>query len=828
MNYRNRFKKNGFSLMEILIAVFIVAILSVVTIPVINKQLSKTNEYSYYLAYNTVVKMAGQIVALGDPEDDTAFVTPDTTRVAHKFDSLKLSATNWFNNLAAKYTNTHTFILSKFVPKTFAAQVTTPAFRSWGGWTSDAYDEDLWMGYQVCQKGRTGQFIKDVKTETVVNEVTGESTTNTTYDYYVASDFNNCIGYDESGSITDEYGFTLNTPKNQVIRDVLNDEYSELITLTAAQVQNMANAIANQNYTGTTPNARAFCEGIFRNLYSGTKKVGGVVHTVSVNFEPYDSGEDEGDDEDEEESGTSTLSTDYYSEEGGVCEVTSEFMHTSYNEDENQHVVSREVFKADWCDKNGFYNMRNYGADEDPTTIDCQCKQPPYTSVDYVLSTNSEKACVRKCDNPGELPYVTMTKNAAGKITYTGSTCCANDFNAKTNKCCPAKSLYNPTAEKCECVSGYEMNAAQTECKLVDCPAGSHKTSDGICVINPPITSGKRFCEEIGKHWNLSGNPSCNTFSTVDGFNVNSDVYNAALGKNNTTYLSVDSKIGAFKNITPNVEFSNGLKMWILGDKAASIPGLSYFAPTMKPTQNMCVKKVMSNHTAIECYNAGGYFCKSENTCIMLDNDSKAAIRDARNCCAAPDMSDLQAAAEAAGQDWLKDPSAYAISGFTVFVDINADKGEGTLWEDVFPFFVTAEGAVYPAYPLDGNKAVGAEHTALYNGGNSDKLLPVDVYFYKSSSNSRLRQVAFSSVSYARAICSARKMSMNTPYCMNLGGNFKGGDGLSSANCPTEGGCTSLTKLNGTTYLNITGKESRNPCDHYNCFVSVRRKLRSF
>ena len=558
-------------------------------------------------------------------------------------------------------------------------------------------------------------------------------------------------------------------------------------------------------------------------MYKGTKELDGVVHTVDVVFEANESGDDE---DDEEEGGTSSLNTDYYSEVAGNCEVTSEYMHTSYDEDENQHVVAREIFKSDWCNKNGFYQMYNMGSEQEPTTIDCQCD--PYSSLDLVLSTNSEKACVPKCNNVGELPYVKMTKNASGKITYNGSRCCSTDFNAKKNDCCPEKSLYNPTTEKCECVSGYEMNAAGDKCDLVDCPAGSHKTADGVCVINPPITSGKRFCEEIGKHWNLSGEPSCNTFTAVDGLSANSAVYNAALGQDNKTYLSVNSKIGAFKNIAPNVEFSNGLKMWILGDKAASIPGLSYFAPTMKSTQNMCIKKQMTKHTAIECYNAGGYFCKSENTCLVLDNDSKSVIRDARTCCAAPDMSDLQAAAEAAGEDWLKDPSAYAISGFTVFVDINADKGEGTLWEDVFPFFITADGAVYPAYPLDGNKSVGAEHTALYNGGNSDKLLPVDVYYYKSSSDSRLRQVAFSSVSYARAICSARKMSMNTPYCMNLGGNFKGGDGFSSTNCPTEGGCTSSTKLNGTNYLYVTGKESRNPCDHYNCFVSVRRKLRSF
>ena len=68
MDFKNRMKKMGFSLMEILIAIFIVAILAMVTVPIINRQMEKTEEYSYYLAYRTVEKLSGQIVALGDPD----------------------------------------------------------------------------------------------------------------------------------------------------------------------------------------------------------------------------------------------------------------------------------------------------------------------------------------------------------------------------------------------------------------------------------------------------------------------------------------------------------------------------------------------------------------------------------------------------------------------------------------------------------------------------------------------------------------------------------------------------------------------------------------
>ena len=44
MSFRNNIKKSAFTLAEIVIALFIVAILALVTLPVINRQLEKTDE----------------------------------------------------------------------------------------------------------------------------------------------------------------------------------------------------------------------------------------------------------------------------------------------------------------------------------------------------------------------------------------------------------------------------------------------------------------------------------------------------------------------------------------------------------------------------------------------------------------------------------------------------------------------------------------------------------------------------------------------------------------------------------------------------------------
>jgi hypothetical protein len=338
----------------------------------------------------------------------------------------------------------------------------------------------------------------------------------------------------------------------------------------------------------------------------------------------------------------------------------------------------------------------------------------------------------------------------------------------------------------------------------------------------------------IDEHWNVASK-SC---SFTNG--VNTSAYNAALGNDsNHTYLSINSKPNAFKNLTPNIVLANGLRIWILGNKTASIPGLSYYpSSTSGPIynkQNMCEKiTTLTTHTEAACKSATsnkGFFCASDKNCVKLDDSSYASgtrtveLKDARGCCAAADFTDLYNAAKDAGNTslYLKDPTVYAISGYTLFVDINGTKGEGTLWEDVFPFFVSSNGKVYPGYPLDSEKTAkksdGTTDTgnSLYLGGNSEKQLPVDVYYYQPSTSGEAREkkIAFANVSYARGMCSARQISRYTPYCMNIGSKFKA-KGYDGNDLPAN--YIALDKDTG----------SNNHCDYYVCYVSVKNKLRFF
>lgn len=785
MDLKKHMKKMGFSLMEILIAIFIVAILAMVTVPIINKQMEKTEEYSYYLAYRTVEKMAGQIVALGDP--DEVALNMDDTKIAKKKEPFgeklaRLVNLNgikiYFASLQQRFVHTETYILKHFMPKTLALSVTLDGLNE--EWGSDDYDY-IWLAYQVC----SGKQIP--KTKNVVTNADGTTTEQIVY--YAKADFENCKGYTDADSVND-------IKKHEILADELFsfEAFSGLDKMSLAT--GAATIIIGQ---ADKPNAKAFCEEFFRTKASGKRTINEVEHTISVNYNPDEDSsvevpDNDNEDEDGYEGSTEDMVETPMTETSGLCHISSTYVLDYEDEDPNQNVSARPEFAANWCVNNGYVNMTNTGA---PDTISCECLSG------FVPSYNNEKACFQPCAEKDEAPYA---NNTGGRV------CCATDYDPEHQKCCPKNSTYNETEKKCKCISMYKEEGGS--CVLDRCPPGSTKKDD-VCVVNPPIIKAENFCKQITKHWNISDS-HCSGFSTSNDTKNYEAVYNAAMGASGGKYLSINSQKSAFKNITPNITFSNGLKMWILGDKAASIPGLSYYPNPyddnpVTASQNMC-RRVENAHTAIACYNANGYFCKSENVCLTMDDNSKSALRDARNCCGALDMSDIQLAAASAGKDWKEDPTAYAIGGFTIFVDINGDKGDGTLWDDVYPFFVGANGTVYPGYPLDAPKGENSA-SSLYLGGNSEKQLPTDVYYYNSTADSRERKVAFVGVSYARAVCSARKLSKFTPYCMNLGEKFNGG----------------TADLKGSSYIqDDNSATSKNPCDKYNCFVSVRQKLKSF
>ncbi|MBP3820644.1 prepilin-type N-terminal cleavage/methylation domain-containing protein [bacterium] len=394
------------------------------------------------------------------------------------------------------------------------------------------------------------------------------------------------------------------------------------------------------------------------------------------------------------------------------------------------------------------------------------------------------------------------------------------DYNEANNVFCSENSDYSYSQRACSCKDGYSLNDSGVCIEYNNCQKGStFDNASKSCIANSPIVKAKRFCELITENWNISES-HCDTFTNDNGISYYEDVFNAVnySSEDGNSYLSINSLNksknaslkNAFKNITPNIVFSNGLRLWILGDKSASIAGLSYDPTDYDKDVNIC--KDTGAHSTSACTGGNKYFCKAENHCFDIKSgNTSLKLKDARNCCRTLDVSDIIDSYSAKG--YRRDPRDYAVNGFTVFVDINGAKDDndaygGTLWNDVFPFYVSASGKVYPGYPLDADK----NSSKLYIGGNST-YLSADVYYFKNTDKGRKRIVAYPSVPYSRALCYAKEISAYTPYCQNLG-SFHEYNEFKKNN---EGSNTNIDQF---------FYSSDNICNSNRCFIHIKNKFK--
>lgn len=769
--------------MEIAIAVMIVGLLTAIVIPIVRNQVAKLDEYSYYTAYKTVEKLGGQIVALGL---DPCVTNPDSneckgiasidgqniltkSKLATDF-GIDNKVKFFISSLGDKFVYSEQFLFKKLFPKSYADR----ADEGWDilfSWDDDDYKEAN-LRYRMCN----GEKIY-VKTDNEGNQIK-DAEGNPVYET-ADSFFGNgaCVGYTKSGNASVEGGGTTTTAADSVFEGLFYEK--EYCTISNATLANYIKQKSNEN------NAKTFCSSY---IAPNCKRV--IDSSAEYEFS-YDWIETSPAYTyfDEEENRNVTEPATY------SCQILRKNNSPEQGYNGTDTKWERQPVASNVCSSSaGYYNMYNAGA---PYYIDCQCR------AGYDVSENNDKVC---CQTPN--------KNSIKMFASSSNSCvqCEDaDFNTRLNRCCTKYSKFNGT--NCQCINGYraksvDANNEPTQCEVASCVGGSHLETDEFgntsCVANSPITKANDLCKSIDYYWNTRS-ASCN-FTTTGSNNlaVNNAVYEAAKGSNGR-YLSVASREGTFNSITPNIEMANGLRLWILGDKTASIPGLSYNPSSITTnTQNMCVD--LNKNTKQSCDAAGGYFCSSENHCFKLDNVGMASMGDARNCCASTDLTTL---AYADPTNYEKDNRAFAISGFTVFVDINGTKGSGTLWEDVFPFFVGANGTVYPGYPLDGVKAKDTAGTSLYIAGNGVQDLAVDVFYYETHGKYRQKIMAYPNVSYARGACFAKKVKAYTPYCQNLGLKSRG-SGENSADIKGE--------INSNT----------NPCNSRFCQLSVRKKVRFF
>ncbi len=115
--------------------------------------------------------------------------------------------------------------------------------------------------------------------------------------------------------------------------------------------------------------------------------------------------------------------------------------------------------------------------------------------------------------------------------------------------------------------------------------------------------------------------------------------------------------------------------------------------------------------------------------------------------------------------------------GYTVYVDIDGNKnGDGVLWEDVFPFYVTLSGTLIPAYDIDNPETVG---------GDSKQFLQTSVRDeYIDDTTGRHVEWLTKSRSFKESACLMGMVKEGTPYCSSgtaVAGNS--GCGQNSHDC---------------------------------------------
>ena len=844
----NKSKKFGFTLAEVGISLLIVGILAGATGLVIKRQLAKSNEYSYYMAYRTVEKLAGQIVAASTETNNPQDNTEETTYNSNNTKLATAKEPSFVLKLVSKLGLTENKVFKTLFPKAYAEIVTVartyeePIFgqqevNTISVWftscnnsvepaldyqTSAMYGEfvteenfDLYnkAGEYCAAFDQAGGTVGSDPNKILTNEKDGSQVGTRMYEPLQVKVKKSSIGdfYNRpSGRSFDSSGFaTLNT-KDFNLSNCFSTSTTPVIN------KESESDIEQVNMVGACTKKFGYDQLFDHKTCDGTNpyvnNIYNVVGTYKSYYNNYDFSRCAEGDEGRCLNVMNTLCEridDYrFDSSQGTCAASTNTSGTEYD--------ATYLKKDDFRGSGRSYCVYQYKTDRALKSLDSY----PYSysaepnSINCTTNHSNMKAdgniCVCqsgfvKSSNAPSLACCSASDVQEGKnLYYTGgSTCvaCAPEtYSPTAGACCPANSRYyandsqgGPFNNGCKCNSGYgdkDGQCVRTKCNGKGLYFDEEK---GICIPKTGVIKASRFCELIADNFNIdSDSKSCDTFKESDGNEYYEAVYNAVTKNSTLSSISADTSL---KYVTPNIIFANGLKLWILGDKQASIPGFTSNPSNITPTKNMCqdITFPSGSTTSItqgDCNETdNAYYCGAEKRCMKVPAGS--SVLNASNCCSS-----------ATSLDNEKDERSYAMSGFTVYVDINGDKGNSKLWEDIYPFYIATDGMVYPGYPLDAMKQIPGKDdsynsNSVYMGGNSSAYLPVNLYYIEPGPVAKKHFVK-TGVSFAYAACMSRRISPYAPYCSNLGKNSSINDFLDEL------------------------RES--PCATKKCFINVQRK----
>ena len=383
------------------------------------------------------------------------------------------------------------------------------------------------------------------------------------------------------------------------------------------------------------------------------------------------------------------------------------------------------LLAVNWIIEN--FELPVWAADQ-TSKIDQGCLPPanPCPSGQMVCSQNSPGA---------KLTAVSLgCPNGQEDIGYNW---CCSETNLPPDSICPVGKTYNSSLKKCVCSTTCEANETQNsstcECVKNACnkTCGANQTLDEdtcTCIDNPtPNTCANQPSDEeihnklCQEQLQWQGYPTC-----------------------------------GYTPVPCNQEGSRWSQT-----SCACVPEI---ATLPRKGANFCEKFLDYTNTKSTAEECNGDAIAS-NLTDFTDKKADIVLRNGLklyNVRQNPAPLPLLAGNNQGGSYELADGTTVNVNefGYTVYLDIDGEKGSSTLWEDVFPFYITMAGKVIPLYHTEGEKEYG---------GTSRQHLMTSVQKEVITTTGH-RQVLWikKSVPFKESACTSGYINSTTPYCSGV------------------------------------------------------------
>ena len=350
---------------------------------------------------------------------------------------------------------------------------------------------------------------------------------------------------------------------------------------------------------------------------------------------------------------------------------------------------------------------------------------------------------------------------------------------------CFGNKIWDDTLQKCVCKTtcgiGYRQNESTCECESISFPVEPDEPETGCSAGDTPPSCGQecvdgqwqaiagfsKNCDEYTQEWRdlpdckcvpvartipLKGENFCEEFERRVNTNSGDDYCKG------TTISSSDKD---FSNKTPDLVLRNGIMIYNLHSnpqKLSELEGNKSGFTVSLASKNLNIDFGEFNKDNVIIidklgFNPVNHFIYSRLTLYPLLSS----------------LFNQQAYADIPPSGWsgggiIEDPFAPVDTGeygYVVYVDIDGKKGTSTLWDDVFPFYITLSGQVVPAYTTDDGSDLG---------GNNNAYLQTSVQYEKISAQGRRKiDWLLKSVSFKEGACKSGFLNSSTPYCSGIG-----------------------------------------------------------